>query len=163
MTNTIPQSYCGLKGTKDLYTPNLFTESIDVANLFRALSGKSIFSRGLPKLQDLQQPALAKILLEVVRCGKKSVDEPYPFSCDVVDPNLEICIKNGWLYSKPSGPMCATHDYTFASPLHRRFVEWMFLGDPEAKRKLKEENLTNFALAVVKSLDVPGYSFDNSS
>ena len=149
-TNAMPQSYRGLKGTKDLYTPNLFTESIEVANLFRALSGKSIFSRGLPKPQYLQQPAVAKILLEVLRCGKKSVDEPSPFSG--TDPDLEICIQKGWLYSKPSGPMCATHDYIFASPLHRRFVEWMFLGGPEGERKLKEENLTKFALAVIRKI-----------
>ena len=147
----MPQSYRGLKGTGGLYTPDIFTENVKVAALFRALSGKSIFSRGLPKMEYLQRPAMAEILKEVLRCGKKSLVDPLPHSGEAIDPVFTICIKNGWLYNQHSSPMCATHHYTFASPLHRRFVEWMFLGNPKEEQKL-EENLTKFALAVIRKI-----------
>ena len=106
--NAMLQSYRGFKGTGGLYTPDLFTENVGVVALFKALSSKSIFSRGLPEISEmkyLQQPAMAKILLEVLRCGKKTVVDPIPYSNEAMDPALTTCIKNGWLYSKPSGPI----------------------------------------------------------
>jgi hypothetical protein len=134
-----------------LYTPDIFTENVKVAALFRALAGKSKISRGLPKMEYLQRPAVAEILKEVLRCGKKSFVDPLPHSDEVIDPAFTTCIKNGWLYNQHSSPMCATRHYTFASPLHRRFVEWMFFGNPKGGQKL-EENLTKFALAVIRKI-----------
>jgi len=103
-------------------------------------------------MEYLQLPAVAEILQEVLRCGKKSIVDPLPHSGEVIDPAFTTCIKNGWLYNQHSSPMCATRDYTFASPLHRRFVEWMFLGNPKRDQELKEENLTKFALAVIRKI-----------
>jgi len=78
----------------------------------------SIFSRGLPKVEYMQRPGVARILKDILFHGKKTVI-PSPFhSTEKTDPDLEMCIKNGWIYAELTNPAIATHDYVFASPLH---------------------------------------------
>jgi hypothetical protein len=79
---------------------------------------------------------VAQVLREVLHHGKKSVVVPAPFSGVVIDPTLTLYIKNGWLYNKQPSPSVASRDYVFASPLHRRFVEWMLLGNPKSEETL---------------------------
>ncbi|KIM47491.1 hypothetical protein M413DRAFT_22148 [Hebeloma cylindrosporum] len=147
-------SYRGLKDTGRLYTSDIFTKNIDVSALFRDLSRKSIFSKGLPSMEHLQRPAVTKILQEVLRCGgEKPISDPLDPG-EIMDPGLRTCVEKGWLYNKPTrSNIESTRDYTFASPLHCRFVQWMLLGGPDWKPT--EDELTAFALEIMRNFSPP--------
>jgi hypothetical protein len=142
----VRQSYRSLKSS-GWYTPDVFTTSISVASLFEGLAGESIFSRGLPKKEYLQLPATAEVLRTVLRDGKISVVSPPAFENEQLEPAITRCVKNGWLYYEHPKPSSANHNYIFASPLHRRYVEWMLFGMPGGE--LKEDSLASFTLAVI--------------
>jgi hypothetical protein len=141
------QSYRLLKNDGLWYTPQIFNTNFTVASVLEALAKKSIFSRGLPLRQFLQDPQVARVLRNVLRDGKATAHVPIPFSDQRMDPALELCNRNGWLYHGVYSPTEASREYVFASPLHRRFVEWMLFGQPRGE--LKEKSLTEFAFAVL--------------
>jgi hypothetical protein len=144
------QSYRLLKNDGLWYTAQTFNTNFTVASVLEALAKKSIFSRGLPMRQFVQNPGVARVLRNVLRDGKVTAMVPIPFSDQQMDPALELCNKNGWLYHGVSSPTEATREYVFASPLHRRYVEWMLYGNP--KGEIKEKSLTTFALAVIRHI-----------
>jgi hypothetical protein len=118
-----------------------------VASLFDDLAGRSIFSRGLPKKRYLQIPGVADLLGRVVLVGMESVIVPIPFSNEKMDPALELCHKNGWLYHEQPEPSEARLEYVFSSPLHKRYVQWMLFGQTQS---IKEDKLFEFAFAVIR-------------
>jgi hypothetical protein len=67
-----------------------------------------------------------------------------------MDPDLEMCIKNGWIYADLTDPGIATHNYVFASTLHSRFVQWHLYAD--SRGSVKDNNVTDFALAVIRRI-----------
>jgi hypothetical protein len=73
-----------------------------------------------------------------------------PFSDEQMDPGLELCDRNGWLYHEHPDPSKATKEYVFASPLHSRYVDWMLMGKP--KGELKDKSLSAFAAAVIRNI-----------
>jgi hypothetical protein len=101
----------------------------------------------LPKKEYLQNPEVADLLGDVVRAGKTSVMAPPAFSPAKMDPALELCHKNGWLYHDQPRPSEATLDYFFCSPLHKRYVQWMLFGET---KRIKEKALFKFAVAVIR-------------
>jgi len=131
------------------YTSDIFTTQVDVGTLFFGLAGKSIFSRGLPKVEYLQDAAISKVLAEVTRHGEIEVVVPPAFSAKKIDPTISLAHKNGWLYSEQTKPSRATLRYTFASPLHRQYVEWILFGMP-SNGKIKEKKVVDFAIAVIR-------------
>jgi hypothetical protein len=88
--------------------------------LFTALSGASVFTRGLPLEKDLQDVGIADVFFRVLRNGY--VVKPDSTGGD--HDNLMLCFRNGWLHSDKKDHSGDTIIYFFASPLHRWFVEW---------------------------------------
>ena len=70
--------------------------------------GKSIFSRGLPKVEYLQEAVLAEVFREVNHRGEIEVIVPPTFSSKKMDPTISLAHKNSWLYSEPMKPSRAT-------------------------------------------------------
>lgn len=131
------------------YTSEIFTTQVDAGTLFHSLAGKSIFSRGLPKVEYLGDPALAKVFRQVSRFGAIDVVVPPSFSRKGLDPSISLAHRNGWLYSEQTKPSQATLRYTFASPLHERYVEWILFKMPR-NPEISEKKLVDFAIAVIR-------------
>ena len=144
------QSYRSLKNDGLWYTPEVFNTKFSVASVLEKLAQSSIFSRGLPKQEFLQDPNVAQLLRQVLRDGRVTATIPTPFSGERMNPGLELCDRNGWLYHEHPNPSRATNEYVFASPLHGRYVDWMLMGEP--KGELKEQSLTDFATAVIRKI-----------
>lgn len=144
-----PQQSYRSRRFSEQYTSEIFTTQVDVGTLFFSLAGKSIFSRGLPKVEYLQEAALAKVFREVTRRGEIQVVVPPTFSSKKMDPTISLAHKNGWLYSEQLKPSRATLHYTFASPLHQRYVEWILFGMP-TNGTIKEKKVVDFSIAVIR-------------
>ena len=82
----------------------------------------------------MQMLGVGRILKEILLHGKKTVIHPIPDSNEKWDPDLELCIRNGWIYTEHTDPAIATHDYVFASPLHARFVQWCYFGSRKGEK-----------------------------
>ena len=121
-----------------------------MGTLFFSLAGKSISSRGLPKVEYLQEAVLAEVFREVNHRSEIEVIVPPTFSPNKMDPTISLAHKNSWLYSELMKPSRATLRYTFASPLHRRYVEWILSGMP-TNGTIKEKKVIDFAIAVIRN------------
>ncbi len=113
------QSYRGLKSSGKLYTWETLLKMVGPRQLFTTLSGASVFTRGLPQDQDLQNVGIADVFSRVLRNG-------YVIKSDSTDSDhdLMLCFRNGWLHSDKKDHSGDTVIYFFASLLHRWFVEW---------------------------------------
>ena len=109
-------------------------------NLFEKLSNTSIFSRGLPMDEDLQDVAVARVFSKVLNNGS-IIAKPKER-----DNALKTCFINGWLHSDSQGE-CVT--YLFASPLHRWFVEWKLQGQYPAP-PIAASNLLEFVIDIIQ-------------
>ena len=89
----------------------------------RLENSSGVFSRGLPRKKDLQDPAIAKIFSTVLCTGY--VEEAY-FTADDDKKALGECFRHGWLHTDDLGDigLSDTVGYFFPSSLHRWFVEW---------------------------------------
>ena len=121
LPDIVSQSYRHLKHTSgELYTRELFLEKVTLSDLMDGLQRtSSIFKRGLPLDEDLQNADIADVFLDVLREGSK-------VQTSKVDagPALTQCFRNGWLHADKLGtPRKEKIVYTFPSPLHRWFVE----------------------------------------
>jgi hypothetical protein len=126
MSNTLPdivsQSYRRLKGTGRSYTWNLFLAEVNPRDfIIRLESSSSIFLRGLPIKSELQKTHIADTFIEVLK--NNSIRQSDPTN---EDAGLLECSSNGWLHADKS-PDGKETVYTFASPLHRWFMEWRLL------------------------------------
>jgi hypothetical protein len=121
------QSYQSLKFTGKLYTIDDFMTSFHMTELLEALSSSSSFSRGLPKTGDLQDTSLVQVLRDVLLTGSIVVDNSFDeLSMAAVKSPLRRCFELGWLHNEVITPTQVA--YTFASPLHKRYVHCMILG-----------------------------------
>jgi len=98
----------------------------------------------------MQRPGVARILKEILLCGKKTVIPSPPHSTENFDPDLELCIKNGWIYAELTDPGIATHDYIFASSLHSRYVQWHLCGSSGGS--VMDKSVMDFALATIRHI-----------
>jgi hypothetical protein len=83
----------------------------------------SVFKKGLPRVEDLQEPAIARVFSNVFREGS-ILESEYTIGEDA--KALRRCFHNGWLHADM---LKNIHDgeetaYIFSSPLHCWFVEW---------------------------------------
>jgi hypothetical protein len=146
-----PQSY----RHKEVYTFDDFVERVDVLPLLKSFVIGSIFGRGLPLDEHIQEVEIAEVFQEVLRYGSilivdRGDDTPYP-------EHLKRCVRNGWLYNIATG--AGRFEYVFASPLHKRYVEWMMRGSPQAGI-VHDTSLSDFTMAVIRkfsslNLDTP--------
>jgi hypothetical protein len=118
-----------------------------VAKLLESLTTSSAFSRGLPATGNLQQPSLAQVFRDVLLTGSIVVDEA--FDQPSKKSPLRICFESGWLHNEITNPLNPTRvTYTFASPLHERYVQCMLLGNLE-EGIISESCIKDFVIAII--------------
>jgi len=145
------ESYRLLKSTGKCYTVDDFTTGIHMAELLESLTTSSTFSRGLPVTEHLQHLPLAQVFREVLLTGSIVVDEAFnqPSEAAVKSP-LRICFESGWLHNEIINPLNPTRvTYTFASPLHERYVQCMLLGNLE-EGVISESRIKDFVIAIIR-------------
>jgi hypothetical protein len=99
----------------------IFHSECPIENLWSGLHRGSIFSRGLPMLDELQELSTTRVFRAVLT--NNSVTEQMLDSTE--DKNaLKLCFKRGWLHATTMQEWTV---YIFTTPLHRWFVEY-YLG-----------------------------------
>ncbi len=112
MTNFTFQSYRQLKFSGKLYTWDMFSRMVGPRYLFKKLAGASACVKGLSQDADLQDLVFSQVL----RNGQVT-------KADFIDDSkLQLCLDTDG--SMLTNTLVTTVAYFFASPLHRRFVEW---------------------------------------
>lgn len=106
----------------------------------------SIFKKGAPLNQDLQNPAIARIFSNVLREG--SITD-ITAGEDVTA--LHHCFRNGWLHADKLVDIRNVEEtvYVFASPLHRWFVEWELWDSVPTTIPFESNDILQFALDVI--------------
>ncbi|TDL27128.1 hypothetical protein BD410DRAFT_486230 [Rickenella mellea] len=126
-------------------------ENLNPYDLLGGLEGRSIFSRGLPKAEQLHVPGIANVFNQVLCEGKITTPTPtHPTRLPGGD--LGTCFQNGWLHAVRTEDDGVT--YIFATPLHRWFVEWKLFGIPQGP---------NFALLYTSMLEFSFRAFSRFS
>lgn len=118
----------------------------------------SIFIRGLPRVEGLQDRAVAHIFSNVLRQGSiRRAD----YEGGEYWGALRGCFRNGWLHAdKFNDPHGVENTfYAFPSPLHRLFVEWR-LYDITPVTSFEPNSILPFVLRVIarfspRSLSTP--------
>ena len=116
MNLIIPQSY---PKYPECYTTECYNTHFDMKALLLGLATKNIFSRGLPRTVMLQDPEINKVFKTFLK-----TENPIELDSASKIPGLESCVKQGWIYEKPSDIINPNQSYMFASPLHRRYIEY---------------------------------------
>ena len=125
-----------------------------MADIPQAIYKGTVFSRGLPQASVLREnPDITAVMSEVVR--KESIVCPHDYLAlnPDHDDNRRVALRkifrSGWLHTEVRADIDGIL-YTFASPLHRRCVDWKLNGSPLESRII-EPNLFEFSLAVIQS------------
>jgi hypothetical protein len=120
-----------------------FQSHFPLETLWGTLKTTSIFGRGLPYPDDLQQPSVAEVFRAVLR--DKSVLES-TFTSQENKAALKKCFRKGWLHAVED------HDHTryiFPTHLHFWFVEY-YLGTRLMASFTTTDTLREFAVNVIK-------------
>ncbi|TDL20257.1 hypothetical protein BD410DRAFT_899617 [Rickenella mellea] len=118
-------SFHSIGNSGNRYSYKTFTTRISTDELMENLRGLTLFVRGLPFQHELQEPDIAMVFQKVLENGSIVVWQPSE------DPSLQECFHEGWLHNEPVGRSDGPVAYTFATPLHRRYVQWMLLNIPD--------------------------------
>jgi hypothetical protein len=136
------------------YTYEMFITGVSMADIPKAIYKGTVFGRGLPdpKMDFLDKPNITAVFKEVIR--KECIVRPdkYLASDSEKDDDRQAALRkifrSGWFHTEIRADIRGVL-YTFASPLHRRCIDWMVNGLPLDSR-ITESNLLEFALAVIK-------------
>ena len=120
---------------------------IHMAELLESLSTSSAFPRGLPTIGNLQDTSIAEVFRDVLLTGSIVVDESFDQPSKVAKSPLRRCFEYGWLHNEVITPTQVA--YTFASPLHKRYVQCMLLGNLE-EGTISESRIEDFVIAVIR-------------
>ena len=143
------QSYRSLNATTKLYTYDDFITGVCMFDLLKTLSTSSVFGRGLPATKDLQNPSYAQVFRNVLQTGGIVVPEALDQLSEVLEkPPLRQCFESGWLHNEVFSPTEIL--YTFASPLHMRYVQWMLESNLE-EGVISEDGIVDFVIAVIRN------------
>jgi len=119
----------------------------------QAIYSGTVFGRGLPQGNILREsPDITAIMNEVIR--KESIVCAYkylasdPKNDDTRQAALRKIFRSGWLHTEIRADIRGIL-YMFASPLHRRCIDWKLNGSP-LKSRIIEPNLFEFALAIIQ-------------
>jgi len=118
--------------------------SVGTKILLLKLKDSSVFGRGLPEDEDIQDPVIAEIFSDVL-CNGHVTDT------SITDPDernkLLHCFHSGFLHSDKIG---SGNDvaYFFPSSLHRWFVEWK-LCDTLPTVSFETGDILNFVIKVI--------------
>ena len=118
-----------------------------MAELLKSLSSSSAFPRGLPTIGNLQDTSIADVFRDVLLTGSIVVDESFDQPSKVAKSPLQRCFEYGWLHNEVITPTQVA--YTFASPLHKRYVQCMLLGNLE-EATISESRIEDFVIAVIR-------------
>jgi hypothetical protein len=127
------------------YDWDAFERSFLPGDLVNSLQRSTIFGRGLPSYQDLQDPQTANAFSIVAQ-------KYHVLATDVpkdIKERLDTCVRRGWLYSRATngdGPVC----YLFASRLHQWWVQWKLFLDDSWAGNVKEDDIVDFAKNVLQ-------------
>jgi hypothetical protein len=142
------QSYRSLNATSKKYTHDDFTAGVCMIDLLKAPSSTSLFGRGLPTTTYLQNESYAQVFRQVIQAGGLVVPQPHDQLGEVLEKTpLRMCFELGWLYNEAISP--AEVIYTFSSPLHMRYVQWMLLGNQD-EAIISENSIIDFVIAVIR-------------
>jgi hypothetical protein len=117
-------------------------------DLFDLLKHATVFTGGLPPVNDLMDPVIVSIFSAVLREGYVT-DAHFESECDALD-KLQLCFRNGWLHTDsfrdPDGRDIIA--YFFASSLHRWYVEWKLFEMLPAV-PIQADNILNFMIIAI--------------
>ncbi len=136
------------------YTYDMFIAGVPMTYIFQSVYRTTVFARGLPDADsDLRDnPNITALLREVVSKECIICPDKYLTSDPKNDDNRKAALRkifrSGWFHTEIRADIRGVL-YTFASPLHRRCIDWMVNGLPLDSR-ITESNLLDFALAVIK-------------
>ncbi len=135
------------------YTYDMFITGVSMTDILQGIVRWTVFGRGLPKAHVFREnPDITAVMSEVIR--KECIVCPDDYlASDPKDDNtrkaaLRTIFRSGWLHTEIRADIDGIL-YTFASPLHRRCIDWMLNGSPMESRII-EPNLPEFALAVIQ-------------
>jgi len=128
-------------GDNQCITLEQFLEATSYTKFITSLMGPSVFWRGLPREQDLQNPSIAMVFRTVLKYH--SVTDQH-FNIDERQA-LQKCFSRGWLHSDLIGHS-EKIGYFFPSPLHQTFVESFLNGSRNAV--ISEATLRDFVVAI---------------
>ena len=135
------------------YTYDMFIAGVSMSDIPRAIYTRTVFGRGLPQGNVLREnPDMTAVMSEVVRKESIVCSEDYLASKPEDDNKRKAALRKifhaGWLHTEIRADIDGIL-YTFASPLHRRCIDWMINGLP-LESSIAESNLLDFAKAVIK-------------
>jgi len=113
----------------------------------KGLGQGDAFRKGVPLITDIEVPAVARVLSEVLHTG-------FVMETDFKDEDdkaaLQQCFHKGWLHADELDDFGILYKtgYLFPSPLHRWFVEWT-LWETFPDITFDAKDLLTFALDVI--------------
>ncbi|KAF8263271.1 hypothetical protein EI94DRAFT_1741297 [Lactarius quietus] len=140
------EEYRSRTGTYDW---DAFERSFTPGELVDMLQNTSIFGRGLPAVQYLQDPQTVNALSIVARKSRVLTTEV----TEDIQERLIFCAQKGWLYSDASNEHGTV--YYFASKFHQWWVQWKLFLDDRWAGNVKEDNIVDFAKKVLQRFN-PG-------
>ena len=135
------------------YTYEMFITGVSMTDIPQAIYGSTVIGRGLPQGNVLREtPDMTAVMSEVIKKGSIVCADDYlasdPKQDDTRQAALRKIFRSGWLHTEIRDDIDGIL-YTFASPLHRRCIDWKLNGSPSESRII-EPNLFEFALAVIQ-------------
>jgi hypothetical protein len=135
------------------YTYEMFITGVSMADIPQAIYKGTVFGRGLPQANVLRENLdVTAVMSEVIRKESIVCPEDYLASNPDNDDNrraaLRMIFRSGWLHTEARADIDGIL-YTFASPLHRRCINWKLNGLPLESRII-EPNPLEFSLAVIQ-------------
>ena len=135
------------------YTYEMFITGVSMADIPQAIYKGTVFGRGLPQANVLRENLdVTAVMSEVIRKESIVFPDDYLASNPDNDDNrkaaLRMIFRSGWLHTESRADIDGIL-YTFASPLHRRCINWKLNGSPLESRII-EPNPFEFLLAVIQ-------------
>ncbi|PVG01285.1 hypothetical protein CPB86DRAFT_805442 [Serendipita vermifera] len=140
-------SYRSMNSENRKYTYDDFVLSFDMSTFLEKLSNQGVFSRGLPRRSDLENPKkkFTNSLRDVLEAPMRRVPLEKEQDQSGSGNELRLCLEQGWLFSEPAGD--TTVEYRFASQLHELYTEWLLLSK---ESPIKDPDLQTFVIKVIK-------------
>ena len=106
----------------------MFIAGVSMSDIPRAIYTRTVFGRGLPQGNVLREnPDMTAVMSEVVRKESIVCSEDYLASKPEDDNKRKAALRKifhaGWLHTEIRADIDGIL-YTFASPLHRRCIDW---------------------------------------
>ena len=134
-----------MRNTSQSYTWDTLLSQVGPYMLLERLdSSASIFKRGLPVAEELQNRNVACIFETVLYSG---IITGGSLTRDDERGALQQCFHNGWLHADK---LAGSVGYCFPSPLHHWYMEWMLWGNPSAAIPISATNILDFVVAVTR-------------